>query len=494
MLLPRGGQVPHPPMSRSRKLTRLLTAELCVILALASSVPASAATIAVKAGGDLQAAIDAARPGDTITLEAGATFNGPFKLRVKGGSTPITIRSSTADSSLPGSTTRITPAAAPLLAKIRSTTAGPAVRTDPGATYWTLKFLEFLPSSSTSSANLIEFGGAGSTQNTLSEVPQHLVLDRCYVHGDASFGQRRGLALNSGETKILNSYFSDIKATLQDTQAIMGWNGPGPYVIENNYLEAAGENVMFGGSDPSIVNLVPSNITIRRNLISRPLSWMSKSWTVKNLLEFKNAQDVLVEGNTIENHWSAGQSGYSIIFTPRNQSGSAPWSVVRNITVRSNVIRHMSAVFNISGWDDINTARQTENIVIANNLVYDVSTDYSIPGPSGQRLVRGDRQRAQERHVRAQHRRPRRQQSDPALQRQGDRRRHEDPGFVLNDNSWRVNTYGIAGDSHTQGTAVAELLRAGRAACCATRSRAAARNCTRPATISRRSRSGSPGS
>ena len=46
----------------------------------------------------------------------------------------------------------------------------------------------------------------------------------------------------------------------------MGWNGPGPFLIENNYLEAAGENVMFGGSDPSIANLVPSNITIRRNL------------------------------------------------------------------------------------------------------------------------------------------------------------------------------------------------------------------------------------
>ena len=28
------------------------------------------------------------------------------------------------------------------------------------------------------------------------------------------------------------------------SQAIGGWNGPGPYVISNNFLEAAGENVM----------------------------------------------------------------------------------------------------------------------------------------------------------------------------------------------------------------------------------------------------------
>ena len=345
---------------------------------------------------------------------------------MKNGTTPITIRSSSADSVLPAAGQRITPAAAPLLAKIRSTTAGPAMRTDPGATYWTLQFLEFLPSSSTSSANLLEFGGAGTTQNTLAAVPQHLVIDRCYLHGDPGYGQRRGLALNSGDTQILNSYFADFKGVLQDTQAIMGWNGPGPYLIENNYLEAAGENVMFGGSDPSIPNLVPSNITMRRNLISRPLAWMSQNWTVKNLLEFKNAQDVLVEGNIIENHWAAGQSGYAILFTPRNQSGGAPWSVTRNITIRSNIIRHLAAVFNISGWDDINTALQTENITIANNLVYDISTAYNHPEPSRQRLVRGDRQRAEERHLRSQHRRPQRQQPDSLLQRQGAQRGDED--------------------------------------------------------------------
>src|SRR5436190_2242709 len=48
-------------------------------------VASTGQTIAVAAGGNVQAAIDAARPGDVITLEAGATFTGNFTLPAKSG-------------------------------------------------------------------------------------------------------------------------------------------------------------------------------------------------------------------------------------------------------------------------------------------------------------------------------------------------------------------------------------------------------------------------
>src|SRR5262249_10190870 len=153
--------------------------------------------------------------------------------------------SSAADSGLPVPGARMSPVFAPLLPKIRSTTAGPAMRTASGASYWRLQFLEFLPTSATSSASLLEFGAPGSSQSTLASVPHHLTIDRCYLHGDAGYGQRRGLALNSAESTISGSFFADFKQANQDTQAIMGWNGPGPFLIENNYIEAAAENVMF---------------------------------------------------------------------------------------------------------------------------------------------------------------------------------------------------------------------------------------------------------
>ena len=48
-------------------------------------VAPSGRTIAVAAGGNFQGALNAAQPGDVITLQAGATFTGPFALPAKPG-------------------------------------------------------------------------------------------------------------------------------------------------------------------------------------------------------------------------------------------------------------------------------------------------------------------------------------------------------------------------------------------------------------------------
>src|SRR5262245_6583833 len=225
---------------------------LAVACFVGSSASVLAATINVPAGGDLQAAINAAQNGDVIVLAAGATFVGNFVLPNKPGvTTPIVIRSSTPDTSLPPASVRITPASAPLLAKIKSPNSMSSLRTAPGAHHWTLVFLEF-QANLNGYGEIISLGAGDSSQTTLDQVPHDLVLDRIYVHGDALLGQKRGIALHSRDTSIVNSYISDCKAIGQDTQAIGGFNGPGNYLIENNYLEGAGENVLLGGADPMI--------------------------------------------------------------------------------------------------------------------------------------------------------------------------------------------------------------------------------------------------
>jgi len=116
----------------------------------------------------------------------------------------------------------------------------------------------------------------------------------------------------------------------------------GPIKIVNNYLEGAGENVIFGGSDPTVPNAVAQDIEIRCNHFFKPIKWMQELWDVKNLLEFKNAQRVLVEGNKFENCWPSNQSGFALLLTPRNQNNTAPWSVVQDITIRRNIFTNVA--------------------------------------------------------------------------------------------------------------------------------------------------------
>ena len=147
-----------------------------------------------------------------------------------------------------------------------------ALRTAPGAHHWVIRYLEFAANQN-GFGDILQLGDGSSAQNSLDKVPHHIVLSHLYVHGDPVFGQKRCIALNAANTMVSDSHVAECKAVGQDSQAIGGWNGPGPYIIENNYVEAAAENFLLGGADPAITNLVADGVTFRRNHLSRPMAW-----------------------------------------------------------------------------------------------------------------------------------------------------------------------------------------------------------------------------
>ncbi len=352
------------------------TAELPRLYVDTAQVAPSGRTIPVGAGGDFQAALNAAQAGDVITLAAGATFSGPFTLPAKPGEGWIVVRPGAPDGSLPPPGTRVDPSYATVMPKLVSA-SGSVITAAPGAHHYRFLGIEIRPREGTFLYNLVLLGSAETSEDRL---PHHIVFDRCYLHGDSKKGTRRGIAMNSRHTAVIDSYLSDFKEVGADTQAILGWNGSGPFKIVNNYLEAAGENVMFGGgADPAIPDLVPSDIEIRRNHVSKPLSWkvgdpsfQGMPWAVKNLFELKNARRVLIEGNLFEHNWVHAQAGFAIIFTVRNERGSAPWSVVEDVTFANNIVRHTASGINILGRDDNYPSQQTKRILIRNNLFTDV--------------------------------------------------------------------------------------------------------------------------
>lgn len=338
-------------------------------------------TTRVASGASLQAALDSAQPGDTLLLEAGATFTGNFVLKKKTGDAFIVIRSSAPDTSLPAEDIRVVPNVhSSFMPKLVSPNTDPVLSTESGAHHYRFIGVEFTISSTLTDTyyDIISLGGDSTS---VDDLPHDLIFDRVYIHGNATASVKRGIKLNSATTAIIDSYISDIHHPTEDTQAICGWNGPGPFKIVNNYLEAAGENVMFGGARATIQNLIPSDIEFRRNYLFKPLSWYqshatyaNRKWAVKNLFEVKNGQRILVDGNIFENNWADAQVGFAILFSVRTE-GVMPWAVVKDITFSNNIINHSANGVNILGYDNDGGAAQgiTSHIKIFNNLFDDIN-------------------------------------------------------------------------------------------------------------------------
>lgn len=332
----------------------------------------------VKSGDNLQAALNQAQRGDEIVVQAGATFTGNFTLPAKSGSAAdgwILLRSDQ-QGALPPFGTRVGPTHASLMPRLVTPNASAVLQTASGASGWWVTGLELTidPAFAALNYGLVLLGDGSGKQNTLASVPSDLVLDRVYVHAHATVGTSRCVALNSARTAVIGSYLDDCHLKGYDSQAIAGWNGPGPFRIENNALRGAGENVMFGGSDPAIAGLIPSDIILRRNHVYTPTSWKSV-WTKKNLLETKNVQRFVIEENVFDGSWGDAQVGFGFVLKSENQSGRCTWCASRDIAIRSNLIRNIGGGFNLAAREGSNpnpVGERMSRVLIENNVMENI--------------------------------------------------------------------------------------------------------------------------
>jgi len=394
--------------------------------------PAPLRQVEVVAGGDLQAALDAARSGDAILLAPGATYEGTFVLRERPGDGWVLVRTAAPDGSLPAFGSRVSPGDAAAMPKLTSR-SGPVIRAAAGAQGYRFVGVEIRPAAGVFLHDLVELGADDLAPD---RVPHHIVFDRCYLHGDPVLGSRRGIALNGAHLAVVGSHLADFKEQGADSQAIAGWCGPGPFLLEGNYLEAAAENVMFGGADPRLPGLVPSDIEIRGNHLAKPLAWRdSGGWSVKNLLELKNARRVLIEGNLLEQNWGGGQSGFAVLLTVRNQDGRAPWSAVEDVTLRNNVIRRSASAIHILAHDDTWPAgsARSQRIAIRNNLIEEIDGTRFAGGGIFLQMIAGAADVVVESNSV--------DQTGNVITAEG----RPNPGFVFRRNAVRQNAYGITG-------------------------------------------------
>lgn len=296
----------------------------------------------------MQAAVNAAKAGDRILLVPQCRYVGRIVLGAKSGVVTIT------SASVPDR--RVTPADASLLPVLAS---GAAMETVAGikAENWVLDGLAF------------ESRADGLGEIIVLQDAVNITLSRLLIVAGAK-GQKRAIRGNGQRITLTRSYIANIWTNGQDSQAFCAWDGAGPYTITDNYLEAASENVMFGGADSQSAERIPADILIDGNDITKREEWRSqKGKAIKNLLEFKSAKRVTVRNNRFSKSWTDAQTGYAISIKSVNQSGKAPWSVTEDVVVDGNLITDVENGFNLQGYAADQPGGHTTRVTITHNDV-----------------------------------------------------------------------------------------------------------------------------
>jgi hypothetical protein len=341
------------------------------------------ALITVAAGGDVQAALNAAQPGDWVVLEAGATFIGNFTIPLKsgdalsGGDNVIVVTTS-AFASLPEKVrvTNVTNAAFFATLKTTNTSNVDLMNTAASTQGWRLVGINFaVDATVTALSRMLAIGTLDGTQSTTALAPKNIIVDRCKFNGHSTLNLRRAIGLDGIHCAVINCWFGDeIHHNGQDAQNILSVNTPGPLKIVNNRLSGATEVVMFGGAQATCG--MPSDIEVRYNYVTRPIGWRGVApWTVKNIFETKKARRLLVEGNIFENNWQAGQSGY-IMLIKHVPYGDEALGQTEDIIIKHNIIRNAAGGINITSADDELGDPQLltiHRVVDFHNLYYDIA-------------------------------------------------------------------------------------------------------------------------
>lgn len=346
--------------------------------------------ILVPAGASLSAAYTAAKCGDTLLLAHLADFPvTDFVAKGCDDAHTVTIRTDISDLLLPLEGKRINPC----YAGVASLPGRPAfscptiTRVMPRIIYMGQQTIHAsLDHARFIGINFHKIPGSGLTTALVMMAGSiRVTFDRCWFEGGPLDENTRGIDGDGARSlSVRDSYFTDFHCkspgTCSDSQAIMAGitNTPdGPYQILNNHLEASAEVILFGGG---IGTGVPVDIEIRFNHLFKPMTWNPSDpsyagimFSVKNIIELKNGQRALIEGNYLENNWGGfSQVGYAFTLTPKNAHAR-----VSDVTFRFNWIKNTSGIAQIANILQSTTliasdegARYSIHNIVAENLGY----------------------------------------------------------------------------------------------------------------------------
>lgn len=334
---------------------------------------ACADSISVSNGADFQAALNRARPGDTIVLEAGATYFSQTGFRLpyippvtNTDADTITITTSNLAGISPAGA-RINPAVhAAAMPKLVSGGGNNVIEADPRAHHWRFVGIEFTTDGQHDAASLVSLGPYVPLADRYQMTG--IKFDRCFLHPAEISGTNlstpvetslsKALMANVSAFELTNSYVVGGSAVEKFSKAtgsgmaFLSDTGPGPLLVQNNYLEAFYSPLFLGGADGDAVPEHTATIAPGATMNTAVLS------TVKDLDvgDYVAFQIRPFNSGIQYGSWGVGRvtglSGLTVSFEPLSNpnyqgfplppmaGGQAQWegAVLHDVTVRQNTI------------------------------------------------------------------------------------------------------------------------------------------------------------
>ncbi len=342
----------------------------------------------------LQLTLDAAQPGDTVSLSPSLACIGNFTLENKSNPNNkwIVIRSASTEFDASGmlrAGNRVNGENSlhtQEMPKLYTNNNSPVLEIEEGADYYRIVGIEIGTDPNCSSGCSDVTGGLVVLTESTNQV-HHITIDRCYIHGrltSSSPNIKRAISLQGNNLAVIDSHISKIIArpgTFQN-QAIGIWSGSGPIKIENNYLEALAQNILIGGATPAGGETI-KDIVIRRNYFHKSDALYLEfgcntdftscpGFPPTNGIEIKRGIRVQIT----ENFFDQTLAGVFIKVTADNGCINC---IAEHINVENNKFKNVRHAFNAiasegSSGGPNGTAQNPNHITVKNNLSYFTDT------------------------------------------------------------------------------------------------------------------------
>jgi hypothetical protein len=355
----------------------------------------------------LQAAINAAVPGDWIIVAAGnylGDYRDAFPVKagdlLPGGNGVIVVMGKQTYDSIDPFTGK--PTVHPPLVRVTSNANMPrflntrslgSFRVAGPTRGWRFVGLSFEQDVSLlDSGHFVEIGDGTTAQNSATLCPSNVILDRCWFNGHPMSNTKHCVELNGKASGVIDCGFgTDIHHNGSESHVICGYNGPGPFRIINNGIVGGSQFIFFGGAT-SLCG-APADIECRWNDCTRPDSWNPAHpsfarngyytpglpvddpnyndgvWQVKCGIEAKFVQYGLFEGNRVRNCWPAGQQGAAFLLKAESYGTGATFGYTHDVMERCNLVEQCGFGVNIAGVDNVEPAYPPANVASVGSII-----------------------------------------------------------------------------------------------------------------------------